>query len=154
MAVSPSDYVRYASEHTVVLVSCVFQKQTKPVEAKDLYLSDWFLKARRFAEGVGVPWLILSAEHGLVRPDDMIAPYEKTLNTMPVQERREWADKVFTQLTSAVPDLRHVIVLAGSRYREILVDRLRARGVTVDVPMEGLRIGEQLSWLSQNARHG
>jgi hypothetical protein len=49
-----------------VLVSCVKDKLDHPAPAKDLYTSDLFRKARGYAERVGVPWFILSSEHGLV----------------------------------------------------------------------------------------
>jgi hypothetical protein len=44
-----------------------------------------------------------------------------------------------------------VVFLAGERYREFLARHLASRGVEVSVPMEGLRIGEQLSWLGQHS---
>jgi hypothetical protein len=76
--------------HTTVvyLVSCVSQKRKQACPARELYVSDWFLKARRYTERSGCRWFILSAEYGLVAPDRVIAPYERTLNTMPVTERR------------------------------------------------------------------
>lgn len=93
---------------------------------------------------------ILSAEYGLVDPEQVISPYEKTLNTMPIVARRQWAEKVGTQLGKTMPQLKRAVFLAGSRYREFLGDHLQHRGIIVEVPMEGLRIGEQLNWL---ARH-
>ena len=45
-----------------------------------------------------------------------------------------------------------VIMLAGSRYREGIVPGLRELGANVEVPMEGLRIGEQLAWLARASR--
>ena len=138
---------------TVYLVSCVSQKRDHACEARDLYVSDLFRKARRFAEGSGCPWFILSAEHGLVAPGQVIAPYERTLNTMGVADRRAWAARVAAQLAEAVPDLSQVVFLAGKRYREFLARHLDGRGVEVSVPMEGLRIGEQLSWLGHHSPH-
>lgn len=44
-----------------------------------------------------------------------------------------------------------VVFLAGQRYREFLADHLKSRGIVVEVPMEGLRIGQQLSWLGRHA---
>ena len=82
----------------------------------------------------------------------MIAPYERTLNTMGVADRRAWAARVAAQLAEAVPDLSRVVFLAGERYREFLARHLADRGVEVSVPMEGLRIGEQLSWLGRAGR--
>lgn len=58
--------------------------------AKDLYISDWFVKARAYVEQAGDEWFILSAEYGLVSPETVIAPYERTLNTMGIAERRAW----------------------------------------------------------------
>lgn len=135
---------------TVYLVSCVSKKREQASAARDLYISDWFRKARRYAESSRCLWFVLSAEYGLVPPDKMIAPYERTLNTMGVADRRAWAKRVAQQLIEAAPNLASVVFLAGERYREFLADHIARRGITVSVPMEGLRIGEQLSWLSKH----
>jgi hypothetical protein len=136
---------------TVYLVSCVSQKRERACAARDLYVSEWFCKARRYAEASGCPWFILSAEYGLVPPDQVVAPYERTLNKMRVADRRAWAGWVARQLAQVVPDLSRVVFLAGKRYRELLTVHLVGRGVAVSVPMEGLRIGEQLSWLGRHS---
>ena len=132
---------------TIYLVSCVDQKSDERSAAKDLYISPWFVKARRYVEQIGGPWRILSAEYGLVKPEQSIKPYEKTLNTLPVADRRLWAARVLEQLTKAVPDLDQVVFLAGRPYREFLTDLLEERGIQVEVPMQGLGIGQQLKWL-------
>ncbi len=132
------------------LVSCVSEKQGHECLARDLYVSDWFSKARRYVEASQCRWFILSAEYGLVSPDRTIAPYNRTLNTMRVAERRVWAERVARQLAENAPSLTHAVFLAGERYREYLIGHLANRGVTVSVPMQGLRIGEQLRWLGQH----
>jgi hypothetical protein len=134
---------------TVYLVSCVSQKRSQMCAARDLYVSDLFCKARRYAEASGCPWYILSAEYGLVSPDQVVAPYERTLNKMGVADRRAWAERVAAQLVAAVLNLARVVFLAGARYREFLAEHLIRRGVAVSAPMERLRIGEQLRWLGQ-----
>jgi hypothetical protein len=130
------------------LVSCVGQKQSKPVKAQDLYISEWFKKARAFVAARGSPWFILSAEHGLVDPTQVIAPYEKTLNQMGVREREAWASRVIDQMDKRLPECDEIVVLAGARYREFLMEYLARRAKRVTVPMENMRIGEQLSWLT------
>jgi hypothetical protein len=70
---------------------------------------------------------------------------------MGVAGRRAWAERVAQQLAVAVPDLTRVAFLAGERYRGFLSEHLTRRGVAVLVPMEGLRIGEQLNWLGRHA---
>lgn len=136
---------------TVYLVSCVSRKREQACAARDLYVSDLFRKARRFAEASKCPWFILSAEYGLIAPGQVIAPYERTLNTMRLSDRRVWCDRVAAQIAETVPDLSRVVFLAGERYREFLAHHLASRGVEVSVPMLGLRIGEQLSWLGSHA---
>jgi len=116
-----------------------------------LYLSDWFLKARRYVESARAPWFILSAEFGLVRPDAVIPPYEKTLNNMGVAERRAWARRVIEQMKTGLPHCDEFVILAGARYRENLMGYLRSRAKRIRVPLEGLRIGEQLSWLGSHS---
>ena len=132
------------------LVSCVGKKLPYPASAKRLYASDWFRKARAFVEAQNVPWFILSAEHGLLHPDAVTAPYEKTLNKMDADARRAWANAVMHALEPHLAKQKTVVILAGEKYREFLAPQLRTRGVQVCVPMAGLRIGEQLRWL--NAR--
>lgn len=136
---------------TVYLVSCVSQKREHECAASDLYVSNWFCKARRYAEASRCLWFILSAEYGLVPPNRVIVPYELTLNKMRVADRRAWAERVAQHLAEAVPDLSHAVFLAGERYREFLARHLADRGIAISVPMEGLRIGEQLRWLGDHS---
>ena len=136
----------------IYLLSCVGQKRSAPAHARDLYTSPWFCKARTYADRTGRPWFVLSAKYGLVDPDEIIAPYDLTLNTMLVADRRRWASRVLTQLEPHLNGIGSVMILAGRRYREFLEPSLQSRGLFVSVPMEGLRIGEQLGWLSGELR--
>ncbi len=54
---------------------------------------------------------------------------------------------VSEQLQEASPHMERAIFLAGLRYREFLMRHLRERNVAIEIPMEGLKIGEQLRWL-------
>jgi len=129
------------------LVSCVKTKGPGRAPAKDLYTSAWFRKTRAYVEKKGRPWLILSAQYGLVHPERMIRPYEQTLKTMPVADRRAWAERVLAELGPSLIGVDAVVFLAGQAYREFLAPALRDRGLMVRVPMAGLSQGRQLSWL-------
>jgi uncharacterized protein DUF6884 len=96
---------------------------------------------------------VRSAEHGLVPPERTLAPYERTLNTMHMPERQVWATLVKAQMEKSLPAADRIVVLAGIRYREFLMDYLRQRAGTVEVPMEGLGIGRQLHYLMEALRH-
>jgi hypothetical protein len=134
----------------IYLISCVAKKRSSRSCAKDLYVSPWFHLARRYAESTGCQWFILSARYGLVEPDQMIEPYEQTLNKMPLDARRDWANSVMKQLDRHLQDAREIVFLAGARYREFLTDRLTDRGIQVEVPMDALTIGRQLQWLKSH----
>ena len=129
------------------LVSCVKTKGPVKAAAMDLYTSAWFRKARACVEKTGSPWRILSAQYGLVHPEEEIWPYEKTLNTMRVKERRAWAERVLAGLWPCLDGVDTVVFFAGQRYREFLEQKLRERGLAVCVPMSSLRFGPQLAWL-------
>ncbi len=132
----------------VALVSCVKSKQATPHPAKDLYTSPLFRGLRRYAEAHADRWFILSAKYGLLDPDRVVDPYEKTLNKMSTAARREWADEVKVDLARVLPSGAEVIVLAGERYRENLMPFFQERGHPVQVPLEGLPMGRQILFLN------
>ncbi len=135
----------------VGLISCVSRKRNFAAQAQDLYDSALFAKAKDYVQAHSDRWFILSAKYGLVSPDQVIEPYEETLNTKTRAEREQWASNVWVQLSANLRNGDRVIILAGERYREFLVPKIIAMGCTVDVPMEGLGIGRQLQWLSQRS---
>jgi len=142
-----------ASKRTIFLVSCVSKKLPQTAAARDLYQSNWFRLARSYVESRGRPWYILSAEYGLLRPEAVVRPYEKTLNRMSVRERRAWAEAVLSDLRGLVGPGDKVVILAGKKYREFLVPRLEGLGCAVEEPLARLRIGEQKAWLKAKT-HG
>ena len=78
----------------IVLVSCVKTKANHPKPAKELYISDLFRKSSAYARMIGDEWYILSAKYGLLAPEVVIPPYEKTLRNMGVADRKAWAKRV------------------------------------------------------------
>jgi cytoplasmic iron level regulating protein YaaA (DUF328/UPF0246 family) len=134
--------------HRVALISCVKSKAATAQPAGDLYTSSLFKKMRNYAQRNADEWYILSAEHGLLQPDQVIEPYERTLNKMSAHDRSAWAERVQKQLLNVLKPGSEIIVLAGERYRENLVGFLKSHGFNVSVPMEGMAFGRQLQWLS------
>lgn len=143
---------RMSCDQTIYLVSCVGKKRATASQAKELYTSEWFLRARAHVERAGCPWFILSAKFGLMPPEQVIPPYELTLNGMPRADRQAWAQLVLDQMDQRdrMPaGAGRCVILAGRRYREFLVGKLAER-YAIEVPMEGLGIGEQLRWLGKH----
>jgi cytoplasmic iron level regulating protein YaaA (DUF328/UPF0246 family) len=110
-------------------------------------------KASAYAEKTCDRWYVLSAKHGLVRPDDMIEPYDLRLGagtggSAPIHA---WAAKVRDQLAVELDGLENVllIALAGERYRSALQGPW-----TYEIPMKGMGIGQQLGWLTKEIGSG
>ena len=136
------------------LISCVAEKAAEPCAARDLYRSDWFRKARAYAEAAGRDYLVLSAAHGLLDPLQEVAPYDVTLHDMDRDERQAWAESVVRQLRQRGQVGRPIVILAGERYREFLAPLLAnivGDPDLVTVPMRGLGIGQQKAWLAARA---
>jgi len=137
---------------THVLISCVSKKLDRPAPAKDLYTSPLFKSAYQYATSLKPDTIfILSAKYGLLSCDEVIAPYDETLNDMKASEVKAWAKRVLTELAQRT-DLEkgHFVILAGDKYRKYLVPHLQHH----HIPMEGLRIGKQLSWLKSKMSNG
>lgn len=130
----------------VYLISCVSKKQNTPMKASDLYVSEWFKKARIFVGNNS--YYILSAKHGLLNPETVIEPYEKTLNKMSKLEKTEWSNLVVKQIKQVIPNNNILVFLAGRNYREFVIHQLI--DYEIQIPMKGLGIGQQLKWLNEN----
>lgn len=137
-----------SGRRNVVLLSCVKSKLKVPAPARLLYASTWFRLALAYAHSLRPDLiLILSAKHGVLGLEETVAPYDDTLNDATVATRRQWALRVLSQLSQVVDlDNDEFTILAGKRYREFLVPLLKH----FQVPMDGLRQGEQLGFLRRH----
>lgn len=132
----------------VLLVTCVKTKRAQPAAAKDLYVSPLFRRERRYAEGRGLPWFILSAEHGLVTPDEWLSPYERYLPDTPASYRSAWGRWVAEKLDVLVGPLagKLIEIHAGKTYLDVIAEPLQAKGARLLSPLHGLSMGQRLSW--------
>ncbi len=141
------------------LVGCVKEKASRPLPARDLYRSRLFAGRRSWVERSCDQWWILSAEHGLVDPADVLTPYDVTLKDAGRAQRRAWTRSVLAAIDEHIEPERGDVfeIHAGSEYRDFgLVDGVRARGCEVVIPTEGMRFGQQLQFYkhAQEHRHG
>jgi hypothetical protein len=107
-----------------------------------------FIKNLENVQGDERDFILISMTYGR-SPDIVIAPYDYTLNAIGVDERRDWAANILDKLFPQMAGEGRVVMFAGYRYREFLVEPLRQRGIEVEVPMANLTRGEQLAWLSE-----
>jgi len=129
----------------IVLISCVSKKLTYKAKAKELYVSTLFKYNLKYAKSLNPDKIfVLSAKYGLVNLEREIEPYDKTLNDMPSKEIMKWAACVINQIKKeADPKEDEFIFLAGEKYRKYLLPHIS----NYQIPLEGLKIGEQLQYL-------
>ena len=134
----------------IVLISCVSMKLNCSAKASDLYISPLFKKALAYGHTLNPHNIfILSAKYHLVPLDQIINPYDLTLNDMSTREINAWADKVIEQLKDKADlDRDEFVFFAGANYRRFLTPRMKR----YKIPMEGLGIGKQLRFLTQRLK--
>lgn len=145
---------------TVYLVGCGKAKLDVAAPAKDLYQGALFKKSRAYVEHKmieGDEWYILSAKEGCVHPDDAVDPYDQTLLSMSSGDRYSWSMRAIKDFCRhgyypyhTRQNLR-LVFLCGKLYRKDIIKWLSESkhfsDVTIEVPMAGLGIGQQLKWL-------
>ncbi|WP_329106837.1 hypothetical protein OG792_02140 [Micromonospora sp. NBC_01699] len=138
----------------IALIGCVKTKAGYPMPARDLYLSPLFLRRREYAEQQAYRCYILSAEHALVPPETVLAPYDTALADQTSEYRRAWGQWVLAKLVRAEGSLRGRIVEvhAGDEYSRPIAHLLEQAGATVRRPLAGLTLGEQLAWYDQQPK--
>lgn len=109
---------------TIYVLGCVSSKRKGKHPAKDLYSSDLFAKERLYIEllerkfGHKLRWFILSAEYGLLHPDEVIESYDRVMTPTRAKEmtegdssRKKWKELV------GKPYPKSIVCLCGRNYR-------------------------------------
>ncbi|MDP8969623.1 MAG: hypothetical protein M3N52_03825 [Actinomycetota bacterium] len=114
--------------------------------AADLYRSQLFSRRRVYAESRGRPWLILSAAHGLVDPDTVVGPSPQA-----AVDWDAWGRGVVEALAARSGPLQGAVfeVHADPELIIPIVDRLRAAGAALRLPLEAHTPEEQVQWYEQ-----
>jgi len=133
----------------IVLISCVSVKLDHKARAEDLYVSPLFKYSLSYAKSLKPDMIyILSAKYGLLELDNIIEPYNTTLNTMSSDAIKSWSEKVLIRLKEKINlDSDQIIFLAGDNYRKYLIPHIK----NYTIPLFGLGIGKQLKFLKEHA---
>jgi hypothetical protein len=91
---------------------------------------------RQYAEKNAEKWFILSSKYHLVRPEDIIEPYDVTFNKTPAAEIKTWARETLEMLKNELSPIAYV---AAVEHPEPLVlnicvtqiEQLRRRSCTL-----------------------
>jgi len=115
----------------------------------DLYVGNLFRARLSYARQLGGDLRIVSAFHGWRCADFESDPYDRCLTTMSAEARNIWNANVLWCADQDTAPGDRVVVLASGPYADGWCARLAARGRTVERPLAGMGIGEQLGWLKR-----
>lgn len=144
------EFSKFADEgKDVYLISCSAEKQDKPAPAAEMYVSPLFEKSLSFAkkqQSDNDYIKILSAKYHLTDLDQVIKPYDLTLKNFSTQQKKDWANKVYSQILDKYSlQFDRFMFLAGNAYTEHLMSKFKYK---TDV-LEGMRIGERMAYLDK-----
>ncbi|MBD8606079.1 hypothetical protein IFT73_04365 [Aeromicrobium sp. CFBP 8757] len=94
----------------VILLGSIGDRVNVPAPAKEVYREVSFQLSRLDAELSGSEWFVLSAEHGLLAPNEWMSPDSRTMADMDPAYRVVWASWVVARLQSLVGSLDGLIV--------------------------------------------
>lgn len=136
----------------MLLISCVYEKRSRPSAARDLYRGPLFERSRTYAEQQPHPWFILSGEHGLVRPTDWLAPYDTDLNDTSPAYRLAWGTWVVAKLERTLGGIDGLVVdiHAPMSYIEPIGDLLTTAGAKLHTPLQELPSESWPDWYDRN----
>lgn len=113
----------------VGLVACCKEKVNYPVSASLLYNGEDFREAASLVRSYCDEWGILSAKHGLLMPDETVAPYNQKLKKSAVPLWGAWTQY---QIVSRWPkreflvicDKDYLAAVKGLKYQHIPFNKL------------------------------
>jgi hypothetical protein len=104
----------------IILISCVKGKNEGEMMAKNLYKGPLFKNSLCVAKKLQSDEskiFILSAKHHLLELNSLICSYDVTLKNFTINEKKEWGDKVISQLKMVSNiETDEYIILAGREY--------------------------------------
>lgn len=119
----------------IALVSCGKRKRSTAAAAKDLYTSPLFRLSRQWAEVCADRWFVVSAKYGLVDPDQLLDPYDLSLDSLSASQITAWYNQVTSALLDDLEEGDVVILLMTELYGRGLKIRLRSKGLLVADPL-------------------
>jgi len=135
-------------KNVLIITACSKNKlgcdSTISVPAKEMYQGTLFKKVKLYAETMNFDYRILSAEHGLIKPDKFIEGYNKKLQT---HEDIEYIRPgVETIIKEEFSQYDKIVVIAGEKYREVLENVFDERFYF----LKGKGIGDLISIVSKS----
>lgn len=121
------------SQKVLVITGCTKEKlgynASVKAPAKRMYQGRLFKTVRKYCETMGFDYVIISAEYGLIHPDDTIEGYEKVLRRK--EDIKRIQPLVEEKSRPLLKNYDKVVVIAGKQYREVLQNLWDERFVAI-----------------------
>ena len=95
-------------------------------------------------------WYIISAKYGLLRPDEMLYPYDLNLGDLPADRREKWADSIVDKLAPTHTEFTRYVILADDLYSESLAKSFLTHNYKYTVPFWGMSHDKVIEHLKNN----
>lgn len=115
------------------------------------YQSPLFRKSVQYALKQYEHIYFYNAKDGLLMPEQIMEPYDVSIKTFSLPEKKRWAHDVIQTLNKyESPGKAKIFLHGGLVYRKFLEPELKNFGFAYVVPLKGLGIGEQLVWYDKH----
>ena len=142
----------------VIFVSACKTKNKEKGPAREMYTGQFAEKAYKYAVHIEHDNIFFqSTEFCLVEPEQEVRKINKKFTDMPVDEKREWAEKTINQLKTKGIDLENdeLLFLTPKNYWCWIAEKQHRAGKSTQnfkTPLVGLRQGEQIGWITERLR--
>lgn len=128
----------------VIAVMCGQRKVNYACCAEELYCGSLFKAAKGWAKRHAIEWFIVSAKHGLLLPQTIVAPYDvklgKGANALNKQQQSQWAEQT-RKLIEERYGKRRIVCLCSKEYESAF------SGLNCYFPLQRMGIGKRIKWL-------
>ncbi|HET7580020.1 MAG TPA: hypothetical protein VFK33_12135 [Bacillales bacterium] len=135
------------------LLATARKKRSYPAPVVEFYTSPLFRKSVQYAFQNYDRIYFYNAKDGLLQPEQIMEPYDVSIKTFTLEEKKEWAQGVVSAFRYfESPEQITVYLHGGYVYRKFLQPELTRYGFHFRVPLKGLGIGKQLSWYDEHIK--
>lgn len=141
-------FLCWDNKMVVSFVACCKLKSNEKTTAEKMYISPLFKLSLKYAKEHSDIVFILSAKYGLLALNDIIKPYNETLNTKTDDEINEWSRGIIKSIKHLGLEKSKFFYLCGNNYKKYLEKKLPGKD-----PMKGLSLGFRLQWLKNHIKN-
>lgn len=133
----------------IIIIQCSNSKKSQQTKASELYTSERFNLSKKIAEKYAKTWFILSAKHGLIEPDKLVTPYDRTITDFSVDEKKEFISNVINQITKLELTNKRLIFLTDPDYTDEIVNFLKNTCSDIISPFSQIKREMWINYLNQ-----